>query len=173
MNTQRIGKRDFLLFTGQISNDSYSATIKKLTLIQREFFIQLLPLALVAGKLHVEAALEQGFSSIENRTSFSNSPSLEFLLRFFAQRQISRALEKSVFAKEPLLLVCEKKSAAKIRKAMRELDFQEKKMPLHGNEKQIREAFDISETEIAALGEKKNSLELLVVEKIALLNLEK
>jgi len=171
-----IGKRFFAVFAGKISNDSYNATIKKLALLGKNRLCQIIPAKIVAGKFHLKTALAKTIEAIDSGDAFSQNPNIEFLVRIFGERQISKAIEKSVFGNEDLLLVIEENSKTKINKVMKSLGFEEKKVVLEklGNNKvELMQIHGISEEELSATKDVKNNLEMLVVEKTSFVALEK
>ena len=131
MRSRKIGNRDFTIITGEINNHSYSATIKKLSMLPRNGFAQIVPLRLVAGEMHLSVALEHALSAFETKTSFTKKPELEFLVHLTGQKQLGRAIKKSEFAREPLALVIQISDGKTIEKTKKDLGFEEKKFAIH------------------------------------------
>jgi tRNA threonylcarbamoyladenosine modification (KEOPS) complex Cgi121 subunit len=171
-----IGKKFFTVFSGKISNDSYNATIKKLALLGKNNLCQIIPAKIVAGKFHLKTALARTIAAIDSGVAFSQNPNIEFIVRVLGERQISKAIDKSVFGNEDLLLVIEENNKNKINEIIKLLDFEEKKQILEklGNNKaELMKIYEISEDELNSVKDVKNNIEMLVVEKTAFVTLEK
>ena len=175
----KAGKRRFALLIGKISTESYSTTIKKLTLVQEHVFAQIVPARLIAGKRHAEAALEHAVLALENNHAFTKSLSLEFLVRLFGEKQLGKALESAKFGKESVVLVIGAKSRKQIEGIAGMLNFRETKgsrparnPQLSGNREELMRFYGISEKEIDAVSDLDNPLEELVIEKISMVALD-
>lgn len=127
----------------------------------------------VAGREHLERAAELASTAEERGTRVADDPSVEVLLYAAATRQISRAID-TVGVREDTeevgLVVQGMDVAALLEEAGLErdgsvLEFKEEKLPF------IRQAFDISETEMETVGEAK--VPLLVRERVALSDLDR
>jgi len=169
MQSIQLRNKKYAFLYGQISNESYIETIKKLTLVSKSGFAQLVPAKFCAGSNHVAFALEQTLSSFEKSTNIAKSLQFEFLCRFFAETQVNKVLKLAEFGIEQLLLVCELKNLAQVKKL---LSFIEKKS-VSGNEKEIMQQFGISQMELKTFSALKNPLESLVIERIALVSIGK
>ena len=169
MPSKRLEFGDFSALTG-ISNDSYDATIKNLTIASENSFAQLVPLRIVAGFNHVFTALEHALSAFELGSAFARKPELEFIIRLCAEKQLNRALEIAEFGKEPLLLVAK---SGEIKKIARGIGFVGKKFEIGKNKAELMKIFGISKRELEAMKDSKSALEELVIEKCALVALEK
>jgi len=130
---QIIGK-SFAFVSGQILTENYDATIKKLAFLGKKRFIQIVPARAVAGRKHLETALEHALSSFPSKTNFAKRPELEFIVRLLAEKQLEKALKKAEFADEPLVLVLELKGAAKAKnlKVYSDLDISKYEIGDHG-----------------------------------------
>lgn len=174
----KIGKRRFAAATGRITNDTYSATIKKLALLQEKGFVQLAPARLVAGKMHLETALEHAFSAIDSGQAFTKRPELEFLVWLLGEKQLYRAMEKARFGQgEGLVLVAEAKNRKYADAAKKALGFTEDRSPTFNQKEKNRNGlmreFRVTENELAPLSGLEDALERLVIEKISLVALER
>ncbi len=169
------GKMDFAAFTGKITTDSYSATIKKLAIASQKAgcFAQLAPCRVVAGKRHLNAALEHTFSAIGSGQNFAKKPELEFLIRLLGEKQLDKVFEKARFGNEPLLLVVEKKKPSKAREIMKEIGFVKQKFPFGKNMEELMHLYSISEKGIETLRGLKSPLEELVIEKTSFVAMER
>lgn len=125
METVKIGKRVITVLTGK-TYDSYSTTIKKLTVLQQEGFVQLVPARLAGGMWHLAVALEHTFDAFERKRNIAKAPALEFLVRLLGEGQVGVAIEKAAFGDEDLALVFEKRMTKKIKS----LNFEEKTINL-------------------------------------------
>jgi len=169
----KIGKGNFTIIKGRITNKSYSTTIKKLTLVGENYFVQVIPAKLVAGTNHLFFALEQTFDSFEKKTSFTKKPIFEFLVRVFAKKQVNKAIENAEFSNnEKLILIIESTSKTEVEKIKKELNFEEKEFPLGENKEELMQFFDISKNELEALKDLKNPLEEAIIERVSFVALE-
>lgn len=174
MICKKLGKRSFAALAGKITNDSYSTTIKKLTLLNTKRFVQLVPARLCAGYDHVFFALEHAFSAIDSGTAFSRRPELEFLLHFFGEKQLERALGKARFEKgEELVLVIGGEGKNWAKAAGKALAFAEGKIPLGQNHAALMDFYGITKSQAGAISGLENALEELVIEKISMVALER
>ena len=190
MQRAQITGKSFAFASGQILTENYGATIKKLAFPGENRFVQLVPARVVAGQKHLETALEHALSSFKNGTNFARKPELEFIVRLLAEKQLEKALKKAEFADEPLVLVLELKGAAKaknlkagkgkspsavkeINEIEKRLNFREKTFSLGKNKNYLMELFNVSETELKTLKDLKNPLEELIIERVALVALER
>lgn len=165
--------------------DNVDAAIKSFLAFaaEQKIFLQVVSLRPVAGKNHVMFALEQTFSAFETGTNFAKSAELEFLLRLSANKQIEKALDilgLKPGKNEALAVVAgkEKKSvSAAFAFLKKSIAFKPVKGLLEKNAQknaaEIKQIFQISSAELAALSDKKSSaLEEAVIERVALLSLE-
>ncbi len=174
----KIGNHEFEVLTGKITNDSYSTTIKKLALLNpaqktgNEGFVQVVPARLCAGYNHVFFALEHALSALDAGTAFSRKPELEFLIHFFGEKQLGRAIEKARFSdgEDLVLIVNAGKSASD---AAKELGFAEKKIQIGKNADELMGFYGITKPELETAGDLQSPLERLVVEKCAFVALER
>lgn len=178
MISKKIGKRNFAVFIGKVSNDSYSATIKKLALAQQKHFVQIVPARLCAGFKHAEAALEHAFSALDSGAAFSKKPELEFLIRFFGEKQLHKALEKARFGPgEALVFVVEATNKKDVDRAKNAIGFVEDKQCIvwkrGENKNDIMKEFGIGENELDVFLDMENALEELVIERVSMVALEK
>ena len=120
-------KRNITFLIGKITNDSYSATIKKLTVLQQIGFIQLVPARLVGGRWHLKVAIDHTFSAFERKANIARSEPLEFIVRLLGERQVGVALQKAEFGNEDLVLIFEKNAFADKKQLLHGLNFTEKK----------------------------------------------
>ncbi len=201
MPTKQFGTREFAALAGRITNDSYSATIKKLALLNAQHdtpnrakspaghgkaagspdegdFAQIVPARLCAGYNHVFFALEHAMSAVDSGTAFSRRPELEFLINFFGEKQLHKAFEKAKFGQgEGLVLVVGAKNKKDTGRAKRALGFvEDADMELWQNGKNkmdLMAGFGIGERELEAVSDLGNALEELVIERISLVSLLK
>lgn len=174
------GKRRYSLLIGRIT-EFYSATIKKLALIQKRGFAQIAPASKIAGVRHICAALEHAISAGENGSAFTKNLELEFLVRLFGEKQLNAALSKAEFGDEDVALLIESGAGAKATKKIVEikkaLNFEEikgiKASALGKNKKELMEFYKIGETELATLSDLDDALEELVIERISFVALER
>ena len=170
----KIEKDKFSILKGRITNKSYNTTIKKLTLVGENYFVQIIPAKLVAGTNHLFFALEQTFSSFENETSFTKKPIFEFLVRVFAKKQLNKAIKTAEFSNnENLVLIINSTSKKEIEKIKKELTFEEKEFEFGKNKGELMAFFGVSKNEIEALSDLKNPLEEAIIERVAFVTLEK
>ena len=174
----KIEKDKFSILKGRITNKSYNTTIKKLTLVGENYFVQIIPAKLVAGTNHLFFALEQTFSSFENETAFTKKPIFEFLVRVLAKKQLNKAIKDVEFSNdENLVLIIKSTSKKEIEKIKNELNFEEKEFEfgnsLGGNKKELMAFFGVSKNELEALSDLKNPLEEAIIERVAFVTLEK
>lgn len=191
---KKVGKRHFAILFGKITNDSCSATIKKLALLNTEFaswsrgqknagpgrqpanrgFVQIVPTRLCAGEMHVLAALEHAISAIDKGTAFSHKPELEFLIRFFGNKQLTQCLEAAKFREgEELVLVVEASGGKNAVGVSRKLGFVEQEFDFSKNRAELMRFYGITRQELDTLSDLSNALEEVLVEKISFVALEK
>ena len=169
----KIEKDKFSILKGKITNKSYNTTIKKLTLVGENYFVQIIPAKLVAGTNHLFFALEQTFDSFENETSFTKKPVFEFLVRVFAKKQLNKAIKIAEFSDgENLVLIIKSTSKEEIEKIKKELNFEEKKFEFGKNKEELMDFFGVSKNELEALSDLKNPLEEAIIERVSFVALE-
>ena len=170
----KFGKTAFALLTGKISIDSYSTTIKKLTLAQQKGFVQIVPARLVAGKRHIAAALEHALFALGNGTAFSKNLELEFLIRLLGEKQLNTVLKNVQFGNEEVAIVARMNGGKKPSGLMEEFNFKEiKNFKFGKNKKRLMGFYKISEKALETLSDAENALEELVIEKISFVELER
>ncbi len=198
MPEMKILGKNFAALAGRIATDSYSTTIKKLALLNAKSttqnqdqknayqvawpaavgFVQVVPARFCAGWNHVFFALEHAVSAIDSRTAFSRKPELEFLIHFFSEKQLYKALDKARFRdSEALVLVIGKADGKNIEAAKKVLGFVEDGKAMEWehcrNTKGIMKEFGITETELEAVSDLENVLDELVIERVSMVALEK
>lgn len=171
---KKVGKHSFAVLTGKITTDSYSTSIKKLALLNEKQCTQIIPARLCAGEVHVLAALEHTFSAIDEGTAFSRKPELEFLIRFFGNRQLKQCLEAAKFSEgEELVLVVGTSDEKKVMEVCGELGFVEQEIDFPKNKETLMKFYNITQQELDTLSDLENALEELVIEKISFVALER
>lgn len=173
MNHQKINSNFCSIKTGNINYKE--STIKSLLALNAgENFCQIVPANKACSFNQAFFAFEQATDAIEKKTAFSEKPELEFLIRFFGTKQINAALGLAEMktGKNTVLLVCAQKEQKKLdelfAKAKKELGFEEKKIQLGKNKKELMEIYGIPKNALESMKGQKNALEKLVIEKNAL-----
>lgn len=172
MISKRIGKTNYALYRGRIIYDSYMESIKKLSLSSKGVFAQLLPARIIAGENHLFACLEHSISAFKSGSNFTKKPELELIARLLAKKQLNSALEIAEFENEDMVFItsAEKKDAKQL---MKKLNFSEKECSLGKNKAELMKLFGISETELKTVNDLENPLEELIIERCALIALER
>ena len=171
----KINKNFVEIKKGYSNLSSVPATIKSLSEAGKKLggFIQIVSASCVVSEKQVLAALKYTYDSFEAGTNRLKSPELEFLLALTATRQLEGAISVCELpeGKSPcVLVVCaqdNKTVSSLLSQAKKITGFSEKKIQ-SPQSNEICKLFKISPAEINSLGVKKNALELLVLEKIAL-----
>ena len=166
-------KMRFFLLTGKITTDSYSATIKKLTLAQEAGFAQIAPARRIAGKRHLQAALEHSASAFESKSNFAKTISLEFLIRLFGEKQLGKVLAAAEFRDGEEIVLVGVGGAKKAAALKKEFGISETKFKFGKNRRELMEFYGITQSELDAVSDLKNALEELVVENISFVALER
>ncbi|HLC79080.1 MAG TPA: KEOPS complex subunit Cgi121 [archaeon] len=171
----KIGDQFFAISCGKINNDSYSATIKKLTVAQRGNFVQIVPQRFCAGKNHFLIALEHATSALQSNQAITKNLLLEFLVHFFGKRQLDQVFEDAKFEQGEDLIAITDAKEKEHKKILQNLGFEEnksEKMNLQGQKKELMQFYGIGKEELGTLSDKKNALEELVIEKISFVALQ-
>lgn len=171
----KINKNFVEIKRGYCNLTSVPATIKSLSEAAKKLggFIQVVNASCVISDKQVLAALKYSFDSFESGSNRLKSPGLEFLLAVTATRQLEDAISKCELpeGKAPCVLVVfgqdKKTISILLVEAKKITGFSEKKIP-GPSSKEICGLFKISPEEITSLSGKKNAVELLVLEKMAL-----
>ncbi|MDY6965082.1 MAG: KEOPS complex subunit Cgi121 [Halobacteriota archaeon] len=131
--------------------------------------IQVFDAKKVAGRKHIERAVEKGMQSMDSGRNISNDPAMEILLYASGERQISRAIDMGVSEgyNEVAIAVFggEEEAVFKLRGMIKEkdvLDYHESKR------EEIMRFFGITKAEIEAVGEER--IPDLVIERVVLMN---
>ena len=168
-------------------------------------FLQMVPLKMVSSPDHLFFAAEQAASAFApapdsaprsafgsasgGKTALAKTPSLEFLLRFTARKQIGKALDeiKFVDGKNDVVVIILANSKAQLQSAekflKKELDFkpQSEKQAAETIQKNVKKNFSylkktysITDAELNALSDfgKTEALQNAVLEKIALVRID-
>ncbi len=109
MHLLKTGKRIFCLLACKSPNDSSTAFIKKLALLQKKGFVQLVPENFLRSKWHAIVALDNTFAG---DFKIAKNKSLEFLARVLGTRQLEKAffeVEKNFKAGSGFVLVFDQK----------------------------------------------------------------
>ncbi|MEM4256749.1 MAG: hypothetical protein QXD98_00115 [Candidatus Diapherotrites archaeon] len=144
MHLLKIKKKEFCLIACKTTTDSYDTTIKKLTLMQKKGFIQLIPQKFLKSKWHALIALDHVFSLNQK---IAKSKSLEFLVRVLGTNQLSKALEKvekEFFLAKDFVLVFDSKKF-ELKKILSNLNLEET------NFKEVEDIIAIEKTALVAL----------------------
>lgn len=125
----------------------------------------------VAGRRHLEAAVERANRAFERDDAIADDRGIEVLLYAAGRRQIERALEMGVPEDGgPVVVVVdgerEEDAAERVRGLVEPADV----LGTERDEDRIREFFRVTETELSATDA---TLETLVVERVSLLAVEK
>ena len=125
----------------------------------------------VAGRRHLEAAVRSARRAIDHDDAIADDPALEVLLYAAGRRQIDRALTMGVSSGEhPVVVVVdgggEAAAAAAVEAHLEPADA----LGVARDDARIRDFFDVGDAELEATDA---SLEALVVERVALLAVEK
>ncbi len=125
----------------------------------------------IAGRDHLQAAARAARRAREHDDAIADDPAVELLLYAAGRRQIDRALEIGVQTGESPVVVAidggaEDAAAAAVAERLEPADT----LGEARDEAAIRQYYEISETELAATDA---SLEELVIERVALLAVEK
>ncbi|MFB6352676.1 MAG: KEOPS complex subunit Cgi121 [Halobacteriales archaeon] len=164
----------------QVAADDADAFVDALGAIGEEHgvVVQALDARYVAGREHLEAAVRMARRAIEHDDAIADDPALEVLLYAAGRRQIARALTMGVpDGGGPLVVVVdgtvtgdnpdgEAAAAATVADRLETAET----LDAARDEAAIREYFDVGDEELAATDA---SLEDLVVERVALLAVEK
>jgi len=125
----------------------------------------------VAGRRHLEAAVERANRAFERDDAIADDRAVEILCYAAGRRQIRRALEMGVGEGEsPVAIVVDGENEAGAVEAVRELIEPAEILDDARDEGRIRDFFGITDAEIGATDA---SLEDLVIERVALLVVEK
>lgn len=152
------------------------ATIKRLMLCpEKKSFIQLASLKPVASKEQLLFAFTQALEARKKKEMFSNSLSLEFLLRLSGQKQISAALELFKLNEGENKVAVASDSKKALAWFEKEFSFKEKKGLIKENARQnfsaLKKIYSIGEKELLALDDCANPLSEAVIERIALMGM--
>lgn len=161
------------LVEGRAALDDPTAFVDELAAIGAEHgaVVQALDARYVAGREHLEAAVRSARRARHHDDAIADDPAVEVLLYAAGQRQIDRALTIGVSAGEgPVVVVVDGGDEASVATAVEALLEPMETLGIARDEGAIREYFDIDDTEWAATDA---SLEDLVVERVALLAIEK
>lgn len=181
-------KIDGMLFEakiGLINISNVEASLKKasLTLSGKNEFFQIISLKPIASLKQLELAAEHTLYAFQNSQNFALKPSMEFLLRAAAEKQLNKVLDAFPLTegenKVAVIALAEnKKNLIKALKfAQSGLDFKENPALLEENLKQntdfLIDWFKIYSKELESLNSenKQEALQKIILEKIALLNL--
>ena len=125
----------------------------------------------VAGERHLSAAVERANRAFERDDAIARDRGVEMLLYAAGRRQIASALEMGLSAGDgPVVVVVDGGDEAGAVAAVRERIDPADVLGTARDEARIREFFGVTEAELAATGA---GLEALVVERVALLVIEK
>ncbi len=173
MNQLKINSHFCSIKTGNINYKE--STIKSLLALNAgENFCQIVPANKACSFNQAFFAFEQATDALAKNTSFSYKLNLEFLIRFFGTKQINAALDLAELkaGKNSILLVCAQKDKKKLNEllmnAKKELEFEEKKIVLGKNKKELMDTYNISKNALESMKGQKNALEKLIIEKNAL-----
>ena len=183
MNT--IPKPNCKILAGTVRIVAVSEFLAVLSRIAQEYAvkIQALDALLIAGEEHLKSAVKKAIRAVAKNQSITSDLGLEILLYASGRRQIGRALAMGVAEGEKkvavvivdaegerdLEVVAEevKRAAGLVEMPLQELEVN------HNNDKKehVKRFFAITEAELNAVGEDK--LNLLVLERVALLDVLK
>lgn len=125
----------------------------------------------VAGRAHLEAAVRSARRAMAHDDTIADDPAMEVLLYAAGRRQIDRALTIGVSPGDnPVVVVVDGGAEALAMEAVTALVEPTGTLGLARDDARIRAFFDITDTELGATDA---SLEELVVERVALLAVEK
>ncbi len=174
--------KGYILFSAGDANILHvDATIKKLMFLSKEHeteLFQAFSLVPVISKFQLDIILEQTLSSFEDKTNIVKQPSLEFLLRLCATRDLNKAI-RTVGIKEGkqdlgiIVFAKNKETCKKIYSSVKNiLEMNENNNLLDSNfgknKKTLMNIYGIDSSQELD----KNMVEKLVIEKIAMLSLE-
>jgi len=165
--------------TGIINIHSEESFIK--SLLEQNYrhnFCQVVPLNKVCSRFQVFVALESAIEAIKNKSAFSKKLELEFLIRFFGTKQISKTFKYAKLKKgnNNVLLICAQKNQKALLKLFKKIEnvseFKEKKIVIGSNKKELSDFYGISKKELKTLKYLNNPLEAAIIEKNALVVFE-
>ena len=146
--------------------------------------IQAMNAELIAGEEHIKSAVKKAIRAMKSKRGITSDLGLEILLYASGRRQIERALEMGVTEgkKNVAIIIVDEKGEkdlevvaeeVKSKTGIEEVSLQELESELSNSNKKerIKEFFSITEDEIKAVGEEK--LKMLVLERVALLDVLK
>lgn len=166
------------LVEGRATIDDVDIYLSRLGAIGEEFdcAIQALDARYVAGRAHLESAVEHANRAFDHGENVARNPAVEILLYAGGRRQINQALEMGVSeGEQPVVVVVD---GGRQRKDDREAQAAEEVANLleraetlgQPDRRRVFEFFNISERELAATSA---TLTDLVCERVALLEVEK
>lgn len=161
------------LVEGWADVDDVEAFVDELTTVGEAHgtVVQAFDARYVAGREHLEAAVRSARRAREHDDAIADDPALEVLLYAAGRRQIDRALTIGVDGGGgPVVVVVDGGEEAVAVDAICELLEPAETLAAARDEAAIREYYDIGETELATTDA---SLEDLVIERVALLAVEK
>ena len=163
-----------IVVEGTADVDDVDAFVARLDAIGDEFdcAVTALDARYVAGRRHLEVAVERANRAFERDDAIADDRGIEVLLYAAGRRQIRAALEMGVSAgRGPVVVVVdggeeEATAADRVRDLLEPADV----LGVERDEERIRDFFGITGTELGATDA---SLELLVIERVSLLAVEK
>ena len=171
-----------ILVEGHADIDDVDAFVARLAAIGDDFgcAVTAFDARYVAGRRHIETAVERANRAFERDDAIADDRSIEVLLYAAGRRQIERALEMGVDqGRGPVAVVVdadgegedgsggdEAGAADRVEDLLEPVEV----IGVERDEALIREFFDISEAELGATDA---SLELLVIERVSLLAVDK
>lgn len=161
------------LVEGRAAIDDLEAFVGELAAIGDEHgaVVQAFDARYVAGREHLEAAVRSARRARDHDDAIADDPALEVLLYAAGRRQIDRALTVGVTGGEgPVVVVVDGGDEAAAAGAVESRLDPAETLGHARDEAAIRAYFDIDDTELAATDA---SLEDLVVERVALLTVDK
>lgn len=161
------------LVEGRASVDDVGAFVDELAAIGDEHgaVVQAFDARYVAGRDHLEAAVRSATRAREHDDAIADDPAVELLLYAAGRRQIDRALAIGVEAGEgPVVVVVDGGDEPAAAEAVEALLEPAETLGTARDEAAIRGFYDVPDGELEATGA---SLEDLVIERVALLAVEK
>ncbi len=164
--------------SGYAKVNNLSTTIKRLSEMETNTgFAQAFSNDFISSEKQPFYALNHAASLFESRSNKMSNLSLEFFLVLTAKRQLNDALDLAGLkeGQNDCIIIIADKDKKELQKKLEEvkemIEFKEKKfIP---KKDKIMKAYNISEKELKTIFDKKNALELLVLEKMSLALLER
>ncbi|MEE8168150.1 MAG: KEOPS complex subunit Cgi121 [Candidatus Hydrothermarchaeales archaeon] len=137
--------------------------------LERYSDLQVLDSRYIAGREHIEFALNQAEKAFEEGTNISKKLFVEILVRASCQRQIKKALALFSLGSREIVVICKELPEELSRYGCQELAEEVFEDKYEG----IKEAFEITETEILAVSgeafhDRVNALKEIIKERVAL-----